>query len=166
MKLKTLFLGLAATASVAVVAYAQNMLPFYKHKQLPNLQLKLADGSTFTNANLDKKDKVIITVFDPLCDHCVDQLDEFRRNNYKLKNTHIIFMAPASKAEDAYKLSEMRQMQQFPTITLGVDQTQLTDTFYTVHGMPQSFLYNDQKQFIKLIHKEMPVDSFKLWLDR
>ncbi len=166
MNLKSAFLGIAATATLAVAAYAQNVLPFYKTKQLPSFKIKLADGSMFTNANLDKKDNVIVTVFDPLCDHCVSQLDEFRRNNYKLKNTRIIFMAPLDKAEDAYKLSEMRQMQQFSTITLGVDQTRLIDTFYTVYGMPQSFLYNDQKQFVKLIPKEMPVDSFRVWLER
>ena len=148
--MKTLFLLSICTFFSCVVSAQSQAVgePAYKRiPTLPPFSLLLAlDSTIFTRQQLKKKKPVVIMVFSPDCDHCIQATEDLITNIKLFQNAEII-LASSLSYESVRKFYKDLSLVAYPNIYVGFDSKRFLSSFFEVRNFPSIFLYNKKRIF-------------------
>jgi thioredoxin-related protein len=132
---------------------------YYKSKVIPAFSLaKMPDSSVFVNANLQKDVPTVLIFFAPDCDHCQNATKEMTAKMDKLKNAQILMVSWMdvsfiNKFYADYKLAN------YPNITVTKDPAYKLLQYYTVHSIPDVFVYDKNGKYLDHFMSKIPVEE-------
>ena len=119
MKKIVIFWGIFL-ASLAAFPQTDTNAPYQKNKTLPNFVLLNLDSATFSQKVLANNKHTIIMLFNPVCEHCQQQLELLLTLPQVKDNTNVIL----TSTEPLYMLKnfyDKYQLQKYSWIHLGKD---------------------------------------------
>jgi hypothetical protein len=120
-------------------------------KVLPAFDLVLPDSVThFNSGDIPTGKPFIVVDFSPYCPHCRGDITVITKNIGKFQHTHIYLVTSFSIPElrDFY---EKFQLQKYPGITVGMDKKDSFLSFFDVHMIPFTAIYDDKKRLSRAI---------------
>ncbi len=128
---------------------------------LPNLQIRLVDGSIIDLKSL--KEKTILVLFQPDCDHCQHEAEDIKANLDRFKNFTMYFVS-SSPVDEIVKFSRDYKLIEYNNIHFGLTTTQnILDTFGAISA-PSIYIYSEKGQLIQKFNGQTPVDQIIQYL--
>ncbi|HTN39451.1 MAG TPA: redoxin domain-containing protein [Arachidicoccus sp.] len=152
MKLKFLFIaimGLLSLQSVQAQAGYDSLPPYQKDSTLPNFQLLRADSSWLSTAQVPKKTPVVITFFNPDCEHCQHEATLLAKDMKQFKNVEFIWATYAASFEEIDAFATKYQLKQFSNVHFVKDPNYAIPSFYHLEMTPYMAVYNKHKMLVK-----------------
>lgn len=138
------FLALVLIGFVSVNAQSK-----LKTDKIAPFSIKLADGKTFTSAEL-KKEPVILIYFSPDCDHCQHFTKEMVENYKTLLTDKQVVMVTYLPVNDVKRFEDMFELQHYKNIIVGTEEkTFVVRNYYKVTRFPFVVMYNKPGKQVK-----------------
>lgn len=138
------FLALVLIGTVSVNAQSKS-----KTDKIAPFSIKLADGKTFTPAEL-KKGPVILIYFSPDCEHCQHFTKEMVDNYQTLLTDKQVVMVTYLPVDDVKRFEDMFELQNFKNIVVGTEEkTFVVRNYYKVTRFPFVIMYNKLGKQVK-----------------
>lgn len=158
MKKQILLAILAFTTVAALAQVDSTKLPAYKRfPTLPPVKLLLTDSvGHFSKENFNKKEQVLIILFNPDCEHCQKETEKMLDSISLFKNIQIVMatMMPFDKMIEFYKKYKLAN---YKNIVVGQDTQYFLPVFYMVSNLPYLALYNKQGDLITTYEGAVPI---------
>lgn len=139
--LMSLIITVAANAQSTAKKKTDRIAPF---------SIKLADGSTFTSAQL-KKEATVLIYFSPDCEHCQHFTKEMVDNYKKYFTNKQVVMVTYLSAEEVKKFNELFELKNYKNIIVGTEErTFVVRNYYNVTRFPYVALYNASGKEVKI----------------
>ena len=146
------------TESVTETAKAE---PATVENDLPNLQIRLVDGNMVDLKSL--KEKTILVLFQPDCDHCQHEAEDIKANLDRFKNLTMYFVS-SSPVDEIVKFSKDYKFIEHNNIHFGSTTTQnILDTFGAISA-PSIYIYSEKGDLIQKFNGQTPVDQIIQYL--
>lgn len=147
--MKTLFL-VVICAFFCNSSFSQTTAQEPAYKRLPAVPpftIALAvDSASFSKENVKGKRPVLIMVFSPDCNHCIQATQDLLANIQKFKKTEIILASSLSMASvNAFYVENKLSL--YSNIHVGYDRNNFLGSFYEVRSFPSIFLYDKKGKF-------------------
>lgn len=169
--------------SVAAAGYAQKNKR--KHKQddttinavdsnvdyksigapMPPIYFAMNDGSKIRNKDLGKKKNTLIMLFNPTCEHCQYQTNEFEKNLGMLKDVNFLLIAAPGMKEYLPTFESFTHVSKYPSLRMGLDSCGYIEHVFTYTALPQINIYDRDNKLMKVFTGEVALDSFKQYVD-
>lgn len=132
---------------------------------MPPIYFAMKDGSKIRNKDLGKKKNTIIMLFNPTCEHCQYQTNEFEKNVGILKNVNFLLIAAPGMTEYFPTFESFTHVSQYPSLRVGLDSCKYIEHVFTYTALPQINVYDKDNRLMKVFSGEVAVDSFKRYVD-
>ncbi|MEO8770284.1 MAG: thioredoxin family protein [Ferruginibacter sp.] len=128
----------------------EDTIPPYVHfPTVPAFNVMIApDSTSFSNADLKRKQPVIFIVFSPDCGHCKNFTKELLAKYDMVKKARII-MASSLDYDLIKKFYEDDKIADYPGISMGRDGNYSLGTFFKVRSFPTVVVYDKKGNFVK-----------------
>lgn len=143
--------------SLGSFAQADTLPPYKQVPVVPPFSISLADGTTFTKADLEKKPTLIL-YFSPNCGHCQLETEEIIARNKALGKLQIV-MITSRPVEDMKSFADKYMLHKFANIKIGSDLNRFVTQFYKVKFTPFSALYNKKGDLVKVYESGIDYDD-------
>lgn len=132
---------------------------------LPKILLVTKDGEHVTNENLVGESNLIVMLFNPTCDHCVEATVNIEKNIDKFEKTKIILMAAPVVYRHLTYFNNVTRYAKYPKLVVGVDSAGFIDKTFTYHTLPQINIYNKDRVLEKIITGESSFSALEPYVD-
>ncbi len=155
---KTVFTLIAICFGFAALAQTDSSQMYFKIPTIPAFNLiKMPDSSSFTNNKMQKDIPTVIIFFAPDCDHCQEATKNLTAKMELLKNVQIVMVAGmeygiVKKFYADYKLAN------YPNITVTRDPLFKLPQYYSVHSIPDVYVYDKKGKYLNHFKKDIPVE--------
>lgn len=113
----------------------------------------------FSNNDLPSGKATVVMLFDPYCDHCQQQTEEFTQAAGKLKNIHFVYVTTES-AEAASEFESKYLKNSGLSYTLLRDKNYQFDSIFSYSPVPSVYLYSANGRLLKYYKTDKaPVDE-------
>ena len=126
---------------------------------LPSFDLLLPDSVThFNTANIPAGKPFIVFGFDPFCTHCQAETLDIINNIQRLKGVPIYYVTPYEfwKMKSFYNHYKLAQ---YSNITIGMDKQDYFLTYFKLHTIPYTAVFDAQKRLKKAFVGETDAKS-------
>lgn len=123
--------------------------PYRKDSSLPNFLLLRQDSSWLSLAQIPKKTAVVITFFNPDCEHCQHEATQLANSMNKLKKIEFIWATYAASFEEINEFAEKYHLNDLPNVHFVKDVNYSIPSFYHLEMTPYMAAYNKKRQLIK-----------------
>jgi len=134
-------------------ANAQNgydsLPPYRKDSSLPNFLLLRQDSSWLSVAQTPKKTPVVITFFNPDCEHCQHEAARLANAIDKLKKIDFIWATYAASFEEIDAFAKKYHLDNLPNVHFVKDVNYSIPSFYHLEMTPYMAAYNKKRQLVK-----------------
>jgi len=134
-------------------AKAQNdydsLPPYQKDSSLPNFLLLRQDSSWLSVAQTPKKTAVVITFFNPDCEHCQHEATRLAKSIDKLKKIDFIWATYAASFEEINAFAKKYHLDNLPNVHFVKDVNYSIPSFYHLEMTPYMAAYNKKRQLVK-----------------
>ena len=134
-------------------AKAQNdydsLPPYQKDSSLPNFLLLRQDSSWLSVAPTPKKTAVVITFFNPDCEHCQHEATRLAKSIDKLKKIDFIWATYAASFEEINAFAKKYHLDNLPNVHFVKDVNYSIPSFYHLEMTPYMAAYNKKRQLVK-----------------
>ena len=157
--MRLVFTLLAICTVFNASAQADTSLKYIKFPTIPAFTItKIPDSSSFTNTKLKKNKPVVFFFFNPDCDHCHLETKNLIAKIDQLKDVQILMISildfnAIKKFHTEYKLAD------YPNITIARETTYNLPGFFSIHSIPDVYVYDKQGKFLKTFKKSFPVEE-------
>jgi cytochrome oxidase Cu insertion factor (SCO1/SenC/PrrC family) len=140
-------------------AQADTSLKYIKNPSIPSFSItKVPDSSNFTQNQLKKKKPLVFFFFNPDCDHCHQETKNLIAKIDQLKDVQILMISildfnSIKKFYKEYKIAN------YPNITIARETTYNLPGFFSIHSIPDVYVYDKQGKFLKTFKKTFPVEE-------
>ena len=140
-------------------AQADTSLKYIKFPTIPTFTItKVPDSSSFTHKQLKKKKPTIFFFFNPDCDHCHQETKNLIAKIDQLKDVQILMVSildynSIKKFYTEYKIAS------YPNITIARETTYNLPGFFSIHSIPDVYVYDKNGKFLKTFKKTFPVEE-------
>lgn len=123
--------------------------------EIPDLTITFADGSVESAKNL--KGKFLLVLFQPDCDHCQREAQDFKNNMEHFRNIPLYFVS-AAPMDEVLKFADDYQLSQFSNIRWGTTTVpKILDAFGPIEA-PSAFLYDENGVLVQNFNGEVAVE--------
>src|SRR5690606_28129257 len=133
--------------------YAQdsydNLPPYRKDSTLPNFLLLRQDSSWLSVAQLPQKTAVVITFFNPDCDHCQHEATLLAKSMDKLKKIEFIWATYAASFEEIQDFAKKYHLNDLTNVHFVKDVNYSIPSFYHLEMTPYMAVYNKNRQLVQ-----------------
>lgn len=143
--LMAFFIGTAATAQNDYDTTA----PYLKEANLPNFLLLKKDSSWLSTAQLPKKKPVVITFFNPDCEHCQHEATMLANNQKKLDHIEFVWATYAASFEEIDAFATKYKLKGLKNVHFVKDVNYAIPSFYRLKMTPYMAVYDKNKQLLK-----------------
>jgi len=123
--------------------------PYRKDSSLPNFLLLRQDSSWLSVAQTPKKTAVVITFFNPDCEHCQHEATRLAKSMDKLKKIEFIWATYAASFEEIEAFAKKYQLDNLPNFHFVKDVNYAIPSFYHLEMTPYMAAYNKKRQLVK-----------------
>lgn len=123
--------------------------PYRKDSSLPNFLLLRQDSSWLSVAQTPKKTAVVITFFNPDCDHCQHEATRLAASMDKLKKIDFIWATYAASFEEINDFAKKYHLNDLPNVHFVKDVNYSIPSFYHLEMTPYMAVYNKKRQLVK-----------------
>jgi cytochrome oxidase Cu insertion factor (SCO1/SenC/PrrC family) len=140
-------------------AQADTTLKYIKNPTIPSFSItKVPDSSNLTQNQLKKKKPLVFFFFNPDCDHCHQETKNLIAKIDQLKDVQILMISildfnSIKKFYKEYKIAN------YPNITMARETTYNLPGFFSIHSIPDVYVYDKQGKFLKTFKKTFPVEE-------
>lgn len=152
MRYKVILSALLAILIVAGVKAQDSydsLPPYTKDSTLPNFLLLRQDSSWLSVAQLPKKTAVVITFFNPDCEHCQHEATQLAKSMNKLKKIEFIWATYAASFEEISDFANKYHLNDLPNVHFVKDVNYAIPSFYHLEMTPYMAAYNKKRQLVK-----------------
>jgi len=152
MRYKVILSALLAILIVAGVKAQDSydsLPPYTKDSTLPNFLLLRQDSSWLSVAQLPKKTAVVITFFNPDCEHCQHEATQLAKSMNKLKKIEFIWATYAASFEEISEFANKYHLNDLPNVHFVKDVNYAIPSFYHLEMTPYMAAYNKKRQLVK-----------------
>jgi thioredoxin-related protein len=134
-------------------------VPYLRFPSYPPVKLLLPDSSHFyTKADLPDKQKIMLVIFNPQCDHCQHEAATLSQHLTKLDKVQVLMVSTAPLWEikafaTQYKLDGK------PNVQFAQDTHFFLFSFYNLRSLPFHAFYDKKKQLITAQEGSMTIDK-------
>ena len=136
-------------ASFSSKAQSDTLKAYEKNRNLPDFSLLNTDSIVFMTKTLATDKNIILMLFNPECDHCQKQLDEFLSIG-KVARTSELVMISVVPLEVNRAFYKKNKLEKYPYIHLGQDYKGFCIPYYTPQTIPVLIFYNKKKEFVSI----------------
>lgn len=152
MKFKAVIIGIFAlflgTAAIAQNDY-DTTAPYLKDANLPNFLLLRQDSTWLSTAQLPKKKPVVITFFNPDCEHCQHEATQLAKNMKKLDHIEFVWATYAPSFEEIDDFATKYKLKGLKNVHFVKDVNYAIPSFYRLKMTPYMAVYDKNKQLLK-----------------
>ena len=147
------------------LAQTDSTVLYYSFSSMPAFTITtIPDSAKFTKVDLIKKNPAIIIFFSPDCEHCQKETEKLTANIDLLKKSKILMISAMEynfnkKFYDDYKIGD------YPNIIIGREPTLLLGSYFKVHSLPGTYVYDKKGNFVKVFKGNIPVEEIALVLN-
>jgi len=132
---------------------------------MPPIYFAMNDGSKIRNKDLGKKKNTLIMLFNPTCEHCQYQTNEFEKNMGMLKDVNFLLIAAPGMKEYFPTFESFTHVSKYPSLRMGLDSCGYIEHVFTYTALPQINIYDKDNKLMKVFAGEVALDSLKQYLD-
>jgi thiol-disulfide isomerase/thioredoxin len=152
------------TADTAKINYKEIGAP------MPPLKVQVVKGKTVTKQiitakDLSNKSNLFVLMFNPTCEHCQDATRMLEQNLFLFKKSQLLLMAVSTMEAYMEFFDSVTKVSQYPSIKVGLDQSQFIDKTFTYQMLPQINIYDKDRKLIKIFTGDTPIDSLKPYIE-
>ena len=126
-----------------------NTPPYQKDSSLPNFLLLRQDSSWLSMAQLPKKTAVVITFFNPDCEHCQHEAMQLSAAMDKLKKIQFIWATYAPSFEEMNAFAKKYHLNDLPNVHFVKDVNYSIPSFYHLEMTPYMAAYDKHGNLVK-----------------
>jgi thioredoxin-related protein len=133
--------------------------PYLRFPSFPPVKLLLTDSiHFFTKADLSPKQKTMLVIFNPECDHCQQEATSLKQQLPKLNKVQILMVSTAPlSAIKAF--AAQYKLEQEPMVLFAQDKHFFLFTFYNLRSLPFHAFYDKKMQLITVKEGSMTIDK-------
>ncbi len=158
--MKKIFLALTGLFFVISAAAQNDSLqpPYKRFPSFPPVKLLLPDSASFfTKKDLDKKQPVMLMLFNPQCEHCQHETEALTARINDFKDIRIV-MATNMPFDSMMAFRQRYSLMNYKNITVGQDINYFLTSFFMIHSLPFLAFYNKKKELISVFEGGLPMD--------
>ena len=155
--------GLAVTASIVFIFLIVQKLQAKKeiassYAELPALELKGLDTTSFLLNKEYRGEKVLLIVYSSECPFCMEEIDEILGDHFKFANTSIV-MTTMERRQSILHLSEQYSASDIPNLTLTYSDDPETINWMANFKVPSIFIYDEDHKLVKFFEGKTSVSK-------
>lgn len=131
----------------------------------PDIRVVTPSGRVLTNDSLASKGNLLVMMFNPTCDHCADVTDTLRSHISWFQDTKMVMVAGDLMMPYLKDFIHDHNLNQYPTINIGVDSSGIINKIYNYNSLPQINVYNPERVLIKVMTGVPPIDSLRKYIN-
>lgn len=143
-------------------AYAASYKPSAEiGAKLPSFQVLTSEKKILTDSNLEKSKPLIITLFNPGCDHCFNVAKDFFQHNEVFKNITMLFITGDQLWGELEGFINALgiDLNENKNFIFSADNSNITQLLFEQKGIPQVMIYNPNKILQKTFYQFISLDS-------
>lgn len=162
MKRKFIIIAVITIVSAVIVLFLlklySNSTKYDHVKVMPSIELTKQDGTLSNLLTVDSSKATAIIFFNPQCDICVDEIDDFIEHKEQLRDINMVFITNA----DSTSLANF--MDNYPILDIS-SATVLRDTKYkfvvsfSPEATPMCYMYDKNRQLLKVRPSGIKVET-------
>jgi len=132
---------------------------------MPPVNMVTMKGNRITNDDLKSDYNLLVMLFNPVCEHCEDQTELFKKNIFLFKNTRLVMMAGAMMMPYLEYFNNNHNVTEYPnTILLGVDSSSFIEKAFMYQTLPQINIYDKDRKLVRVFNGNVPMDSLRQYI--
>jgi len=132
---------------------------------LPRIRAVTEERTEIVNNDLKGNGNLLLMLFNPTCEHCIDMTDLMQRNISLFKDTKVLLMASANMMPYLSYFKNTVKASDFPSFKVAIDSSKAIDVLYNYVTLPQINIYNSEHKLIKTFNGDLPIDSLKGYIN-
>jgi hypothetical protein len=133
---------------------------------LPIFNILQFDSIKYNTALIDPNKSAVLMLFNPNCEHCMDETKAILANLHLFPNTQFVLIAGDQTFPYFPNFIRVTGFKKNPQVVLGVDLDYITPTIFAYEGIPQIMIYGKDKKLIDVLYKDVPVQKIVNVLNR
>ncbi len=133
---------------------------------IPDFVIIKPDGKTITNKALKAGKPVLLMIFSPECEHCMQILDTMKRMTANMQKTQLILVTEARNKQLLKDFIEKKELDKHPAFQqIGWDKANLIFYIYTYQMLPQINVYNSDHKLTRTFTGTFSLDSLTQYIE-
>lgn len=132
---------------------------------MPDILVLQSSGKLLTNKDVANDANLLVMLFNPTCTHCEDMTVMLQKNIGLFKKSKILMVAASAMQPYMANFEKSFNIEQYPTMMVGVDSAKIIDKTFTYEGLPQINIYDKDRKLVKILAGEKPIDSLKRYIE-
>jgi cytochrome oxidase Cu insertion factor (SCO1/SenC/PrrC family) len=131
---------------------------------LPDLTIITPDLEVLKLYSLTNNKPIVLIAFNTSCDICHNEINDVIANIKRFKNVKII-MVSSEPMDSLISFQKKYELKKYANIFLGQVNDVLTEDKLGIEIIPQIFIYNSDKNLIKVFKGETKIDAILKFAD-
>lgn len=132
---------------------------------LPVIRAITEENTQVVNSDLQGDGNVLLMLFNPTCDHCIDMTSLMQKNIFLFKKTKVLLMASANMMPYLSYFKNTVKASEFPSFKVAIDSAKAIDVLFNYVTLPQINIYSPDHKLIKTFNGDVPIDSLKGYIN-
>jgi len=133
---------------------------------IPEFTIVKQDGKTITNKALKPGKPVMLMIFSPDCEHCMQMIDTMKTLTAKMEKTQFILVTEARNKEHLKDFIEKKELDKHPAFReVGWDKGNLIFYTYNFQMLPQVNVYDARHKLMRTFSGAFSLDSLKQYME-
>lgn len=132
---------------------------------MPVIRAIMEDKTVLTNNDLKGEGNVLLMLFNPTCEHCMDMTTLVQKNMFLFKKTKIMLLSGANMMPYLSYFKNTVHTEEFPSIKIAVDSAKTIDVLFNYITLPQINFYGPDHKLLKTFNGDVPIDSLKNYIN-
>lgn len=141
--------------TAAVITYKEIGSP------MPPLRVVSPQKKVITQDDVANDANLLVMMFNPTCDHCIQTTQMLRDNLDRFEKTKIVLMATPNQIDNLGFFRSITEYNKFPKLQVGVDSAGFLDKTFLYQHLPQINIYDKHRKLIKVFTGDITIDSLK-----
>jgi thiol-disulfide isomerase/thioredoxin len=120
----------------------------------------------FNTADIPANKNIILMMFNPTCEHCVEQTKLFIEREKEFPNTFFLFMTGDQMEDYAADYLKQSGFENKENWILGFDINKATNGLFAYKALPQIMIYSQDKILLDVFYKDTPINKILAALDK
>jgi thiol-disulfide isomerase/thioredoxin len=134
--------------------------------KLPLFSIMQLDSSRYNTKNVGQDKNVVLILFNPGCEHCMQVSKMIYKELEQFPNTQFLLVAGDKTFPYLEKFLANLDYSPMDQMIIGVDMDYITPTIFAYEGIPQIMIYGKDKKLIDVVYKEITTKKLQTILKR
>lgn len=159
-----LFLGIGVMLMITIKKIEQSKIIAKQIEIIPEFEfLEIATGKLFTNLQINENKPTLFIYFNTECEHCLYEAEQINKNFEQFNNCQII-MISIEEPEILNVFARKYKLINHSNLFILYDKDLMFEKIFGNCSFPSSFIYNKDKELVKVFKGEVKIDALLKYL--